>query len=172
MAAYQLIASGSIGAGAPYTVTFSSIPQTFTDLKIVGSVRSTRTGTWEAGMGCAINGNTSTGYTYKILEWQGVNTGSQTSPYEPEWTQRIPATNATASVFGTFEIFIPNYTQTVIKNYIAYGGVANDSNQQAAITVTAFTQTATTAITSVVIRSEALNLAQYSNVYLYGITNA
>ena len=39
---YELISSVTVGAGGTTSVSFASIPQTYTDLKLVGSARGSR----------------------------------------------------------------------------------------------------------------------------------
>lgn len=171
-ATYKLIEAKSVGAGGASSITFASIPQIYTDLMLQISARSTRPGTYEGGLGVAINGNSSSGYSYYMLEAQGTSVVGSNTPYEIDWASRIPASQTTSSVFSNTEIYIVNYTLANQKNYIAEGVGENLSNT-ASLTLNGIKQTTTSAITSIVLREESGNVfTQYTTATLYGIKNA
>lgn len=170
MPTYQRINSATVGASAPFTITFSAIPQTYTDLKVVASVRSSRGVSYEDGNLLQINSTTS-GYNYILLEWQGTTVSTSNTGYEQTWAMRIPAAITTSNVFSNYEFTIPNYAQTVAKNYIGFGvGERNDT--VASITMATIRNPATAAITEITLSAANGNFVQYSTAYLYGISNA
>ena len=63
----NLISKQTVGSAGAASVTFSSIPQTFTDLRIVVSGRSARTGNVGNAMLVSFNGSASN-FSYRILE--------------------------------------------------------------------------------------------------------
>lgn len=162
----------TVGAGGQSAIEFNNIPQTYTDLVVKLSVRTTRSGTHEGGIGIGINGNTSTGYSWKTIEVQGTNVVSSSTPYEPDWVSRIPATSTTSGIFSNTEIYIPNYTSSNPKSYFA-DGVAPNNSGTATLTLLTGIQSSTSPITSLLIRDKSNTLLpQYSTATLYGISNA
>ena len=150
-------------------VIFSSIPQTFTDLLIVVSARSLRTGNNFEYLGLFIN-NTFSGYSTRALEGSGSSARSFT-----EASYRniglIPTASATANTFGNAQIYIPNYTSSV--NKTASGDSVTENNATEAYqTLNAFTQTITGAVTRVDFdtASSGAGFAIGSTFSLYGIT--
>ena len=89
---YKLIETVTVGSGGAASIEFGSIPQTYTDLVLVGSLRSTstssNTGEYDA-FGYRFNSSTS-GYTTRNLQGNGSVASSSTQ------------TTMTASVGGTY----------------------------------------------------------------------
>ena len=161
----QTITLASTAAG----VSFSSIPQSFTDLLILASVRSLRTGNNLEYLGLIIN-NTYSGYSTRALEGNGSTARSFT-----EASYRniglTPTASATANTFGNSQIYIPNYTSSV--NKTASGDSVTENNATEAYqSMNAFTQTITEAVTRVELdsASSGAGFAIGSTFSLYGIT--
>jgi hypothetical protein len=161
----------TVGSGGTSTITFSSIPQTYTDLKIVCSARfasAVNVGTLEI----YFNGNDAIG-TSKVVYGETSGTGSFTRAYVQAGYS--PAGNATSSVFGTSEVYIPNYTGSTNKSVGSNTVTENNatgyqSGVQAAV---AGLWSSTAAITSATIRSvDAGNFVQYTTATLYGIKSS
>lgn len=97
--------------------TFSSIPATFTDLRILLSVRSNNTG--DTKLWFRFNGSTS-GYNYGGL----VNDGTQIyGTSNGDGTDRfasngyiIPDVNNDSGIFSNIDIYVCNYAQSVNKS--------------------------------------------------------
>ena len=120
---YELIASSTVGAGGASSIDFNSIPNTYTDLLVKLSGRSS-TGYNAADFYLQFNGSAS-GYSGRYLMKDSsdptpVSSTSQTSKF---LLGLIPATQATANVFGSAEIYIPNYAGSTITNA---GTITND----------------------------------------------
>jgi len=165
---YYLIASNTVGSGGASSVTFSSIPQTYTDLVLKSSVRSTSTdnwlnisfnGTsatvnwsarWIGGTGTAANSSSSTNSTYSVLENDSTTT---------------------ASTFSNSEIYIPNYTSANAKS-LSLDNVFENNATAAQSFLMASLWNNTAAITSMTLTPSSVNIAQYSTFYLYGIKNS
>jgi hypothetical protein len=69
-ATYEFITKQTLGAEAA-TVTFSNIPQTFTDLLIVSSARSARTVNLADNLNLRFNGDAGGNYSFRYLEGNG-----------------------------------------------------------------------------------------------------
>lgn len=169
---YKALSTVTVGVGGVSSVTFSNIPQTYTDLVIKMSVRTTRGGTYEGGIGIGINGNTSSGYSWRTIESQGTSLSSNNTSYEQDWTSRIPASLTTAGIFSNLEVYIPNYTNSNTKSYFSDGSGENNSST-ASLTLLTGSQTSSLPITSLVIHDQSNTLLpQYSTITIYGVFNA
>jgi len=167
MATYNLIASQVVGSGGASSVTFSSIPNTYTDLKVVASTQQTGAAT-TASLNLTLNGSSS-GFTYRAL--QGSGSGASSINGSTGYWGQGDAASATANTFGNAEFYLPNYTSS---NYKSISADTVDENNIAAAYAqfTALLWSNTAAITSVSLVSGNGNWAQYSTFYLYGIKNS
>lgn len=176
---FVAIATTTVGSGGAGSVTFSSIPNTYTDLKIVMSARSLQA----SGRGYASYRyqSISSNYSYRALLMYDANNAATFSSTTDTAGQMmgIPANNATANVFGNAEMYIVNYNSSNIKSSAAESVSENNSTSQ--IMVLSAGQSADTgAITSITIYcadiSNGTNLnqtfAEYSTFTLYGIKNS
>ena len=166
-ATFTLISSVTVGSGGAANIEFTSIPATYTDLLLKLSGRSNRSETTEF---LNINLNSSASdFTNKTLEATGttVYSGSYGA-----YIGSIPAATATASTFGSFEIYIPNYAGSNFKS-ISSDSVSENNITQAYSDLIASLWSQTAAITSVkLVTNNASNFVQYSTATLYGISNA
>jgi hypothetical protein len=159
----QLIAHQELTSAAA-SITFSSIPATFTDLKLVLSLRSNVSG---LNRNILINPNgSSANGTSRILLGDGSGVGSGTNT---RITGRdLPGNTATSNTFGNAEFYIPNYTSNVAKS-ISADTVMENNATTVVMSISANLWNVTDAITSLVILAEAGDLMQYSSATLYGI---
>lgn len=154
-------------ASSTASVTFSSIPQTYTDLKMLVSVRTDRSGQDNDALYISINSNTSN-LNSKLVE--GIGSGAPSS-YSASGTIKIFPTvgsTATANTFGNGEIYFPNYTISQYKSFIG-DGVSENNATQAIAGFSANLWSDNAAITSLTFTSIGTNFVQYSTFYLYGI---
>jgi hypothetical protein len=154
------IATTTVGAGGAASITFSSIPQTFTDLVLVLSTRSTS----GSDLTMTFNAN-GTGYSRRLLIGDGSTTISVAA------SNNFFALNGnsayTASTFGNNCITIPNYTGSGNKTLSTDG--VNENNATTALQVFyAGLWSNTAAITSIELGAGAGNFAQFSTATLYG----
>jgi hypothetical protein len=166
---YQLISSNTVGSGGTGSITFSSIPSTYTDLNLICSVRGNNAANYQIGK-ITFNGAT-TGFSTTILE----GTGSAVSSYAGGDLSFVigDGANQTASTFGNVSIYIPNYAGSTAKS-VSVDSV-NENNATAAYALlVAGLWTGTAAITSIDIASSGgvSTFNQYSSFYLYGIKNS
>lgn len=179
---FQAIASTTVGAGGAANITFSNIPQTYTDLVISFSARSNNT---SAGGGLyesivtRINGSTSTA-DYTSLGWQGSGSGglAQTK-YVNNVSWIMPgiytqAANAVANAFSNITFYLTNYTSAIPK--VIVGEVSNENNITNQVVVNGIVvgrYAPTTAVTSISFAPEyGTAWVQYSTATLYGIKSS
>ena len=168
MATYTLISSYE-ATGSVASITFSSIPQTYTDLVLVHSIKSTRTDGM-ADMIAEINGDTSA-LTRERMYGDGTasNTGSDSG-------NLLGNSNQTAAgIFSSCKLYFPNYTRTAFyKNFLSDGVVESTSSGGERSKSFLSTQWANNnAITSIrIFDNTSNNFIQYSTAYLYCISNA
>ena len=162
---YTPIATTTL-SGSPVTnVTFSSIPQTYTDLKVVMSARSLDADTRDS---IYIKPNNSTSnLSYRYIRGDGASVTSNTLDRVD-----INADNATANTFGNLEIYIPNYAGSANKSF-SIDTVTEHNATTAYAGLHAWLWADSAAITSLVFATLATdNFAQYSTATLYGIKNS
>ena len=75
MATFIQIATTTVGSGGAADITFSSIPATYTDLLLLTSIRTNRTGTEEDSVNLEFNG-VGTAYTRRNLRGNGASASS------------------------------------------------------------------------------------------------
>lgn len=167
---YSLISKQIIGSGGAASVTFSNIPQTFTDLKVVGSARTTQAQVYGTTL-IGFNGSSS---NVAYLRMYGDGSGASSDTGTTGVISIDNGANATSNTFGNFEVYIPNYRSSSAKSY------STDSVSETNAT-TIYTQLLAglwnpgtqAAITSITLTAGAsANYAQYSTFYLYGIQNS
>lgn len=152
------------------SVTFSNIPQSYTDLKLVVSARVDNNAgqTW-AGLRVAINGSTAN-MSYKALYGNGSNVaGGNTTITEPGVAA---SSSATTGVFGTSECTFYNYTSGYHKSFVAQGmNEHNGAQALIALTTNLWAQTAAITQLTITAQNSAWNFVAGSTFTLYGVSN-
>jgi hypothetical protein len=165
----DLIATTTVGSGGAASVTFSSIPATYTDLIIVASAR--HTSSTADNLIAQLNGTTS-GYTSLYLGGTGTGIQNYTAGSlgitSGLLMGNIGGSAYTANTFQASQLTIPNYSGTAAKICVANGGFENNGST-GYHSITTSRSTVTAAITSILIKSSAYNLAEYSTFSLYGV---
>jgi len=170
---YTLISSNTLGSDTA-TVTFSSIPGTYTDLVLKGSARLSAAGVAFDTPFVRYNNNSSSIYSQIILRGTGsaaqsANSGANATRLE---LGNIPAATATANTFGSFEIYIPSYTASQNKPTSFFTAQENN-NSTSYIQSIANLFRSTSAITEInLYNSAGVNFVTGSSFYLYGIKNS
>jgi hypothetical protein len=169
---YTLINSVTVGSGGANSITFSSIPSTFTDLVLKYSARATYTNVISVDY-MAINGSSS-GINSLYLGGYG---SSAYSGVQPPGIGVINEQGATANTFSSNEIYIPNYAGSLAKSMSSDNSGETNSSSAGGNYMFALSSTSTSPITSITITPETggINpnpLLQYSSFYLYGISNS
>lgn len=167
---FTLIASSTVGAGGASSIDFTSIPNTYTDLVVKVSARSTAA-SGAAAAYIVLNFNGTTGNkTFKRLYGLGSSTGTDSGTLALAGT--TPAANVTANTFGNHEFYIPNYTSGNNKSVSIDAVSENNSSTDNELDLVAFLWSNSASITQVNLTLSQGNFAQYSTAYLYGVKNA
>jgi hypothetical protein len=166
---YTLIASNTVGGAGAASITFSSIPATYTDLLIMSSARSNRAGAVDDDINIKLNGAT-TNFTYVYLRGSGSAVASSSG--STGYIATMTCANATANTFGNTEIYIPNYASANYKSILSDSVTENNATESYAFFF-ADLWSNTAAITSVgFVSGTSNNFVQYSTFFLYGINNS
>jgi hypothetical protein len=157
----QLIAHQEL-ASAAASITFSSIPQTFTDLYLVFSLRGNQTVTRTA----QLKFNTSTaGFSTRTLLGNGSSASSFTATNR---FAQIAGTDSTASTFTNDALYIPNYASAANKSF-SIDHVRENNATASSQEITAGLWSNTAALTSVEIFPDVGSFVTGSSATLYGI---
>lgn len=164
---YKLIETVTVGSGGAASIAFSSIPQTYTDLVLVYSGRSTRAASGD-DLYIRFNG-LSTNLSSRALYGTGSSAASF-SDASVAYVGYFTGDTATASVFSNGSIYIPNYTASVAKS-ISGDAVSENNATGATQLFGAGLWNNTAAINQINIYALNGNWKQYSSASLYGILN-
>ena len=165
---YRLIQTVTASSGTVASIDFTSIPQTYTDLLFVISGRATTDNpTLQVYFN---NDTTSANYKFRTIDGNGAtvanNTGTQ------PWLMRVTPSSASASVFGSGVMYIPNYAGTTYQKSVSADSVTENNGTTAYNAFHAGLWLSTAAITSIKLDPYGTDFAQYSSASLYGIKNS
>lgn len=159
----QPIYTQTVTATTGVTVNFTNIPQNYTDLLLVGSIRFTSLG----GDNYLTFNNSSTLGSGTYL--QGADGGPYTGRINPTDGVFIGQTNGSndvASTFSNIEVYIPNYASNIFKSTISTSFRENNNNTSYTVMPGAGLWRSNAPIRSMFLYS----LAQHSSLTLYGIS--
>ena len=158
---FESIATVTVGAGGSSSVTFSSIPQTYTHLQLRIFVKG-------AYGYLVVNSDTSTTYRRHYLYGDGASAGAGSDTNTAGWDV-IDSSN-TANIFAANIVDILDYTNTN-KNKVARILRGVDFNGSGAISLLSGLYPSTSAISSLTVTAHDLagSFVQYSSFALYGI---
>jgi len=161
---YESIATVTVGSGGSSTVTFSSIPSTYTHLQVRCLAKDTTSGSTFQNFKMTINSNTMTRRHYLYADGASVAAGTSTTNLA---IGNIPAAGFT-NIFGTVIIDILDYTNTN-KNKTIRSLTGTDANGSGEIAFySALYAVNTNAITDLSFSTDT-SFAQYTSISLYGI---
>lgn len=145
-------------------IAFNNIPQNYTDLMVIGSMRFNGSG-GDQFITFNNNGTGDASGTYLQATSGGPYSGRMTTNWGA-FIGQISGSTETASTFSNVNIYIPNYSSNIFKTTI--GQVGKETNSSTAYTImpTAGLWRSNAPITSFYI----YGLAQYSTATLYGIS--
>lgn len=158
----------TVGAGGAASVTFSGIPQTYTDLIVKVSARVTNSGGPYGFLGYFLPYGTS--YKSSQLGGDGTNAFSQAYAFAVFLGGNTPGASETSNTFNNTELYIPSYASNTKKSITAYSVAENNATTAYQYLVTNTYET-TTPVTSIVLGPSSGTLAQYSTFTLYGVFN-
>jgi hypothetical protein len=166
---YQLIQAQNLVSDAA-SVTFSSIPGTYTDLALRMSTRATPVGVIES-IKLRFNNDSGTNYSYTLLRGSGSSASSANSvSNDIIEVNGSPGANITANTFSNNEIYIPSYTVSQSKALSTSSIVENNSSTGYQEAGAALWRN-NAAITSILIDVSG-SFVTGSSFYLYGIKNS
>lgn len=114
----QAITTYVVTSTSSPSITFSNIPQTYTDLKIVYSGRVGNSTSGDQYM--QFNDNSQTLYSTTYLQGNGASYGGRQSNNTAIIIGQNPGTNSTAGNFSSVELTIPNYRSAVHKQITGF----------------------------------------------------
>ena len=160
------ISTVTVGSGGATTIGFTNIPQTYTDLVVLCSLRTTRNTGDAASVSITFNGSTSS-RSSRILYGNGSSAFSYTDTIiEGGFTGQN--TGTTANTFGSHQYYIPNYSGSNNKS-ISIDSVHENNATNAYALMNAGLWSNTAPITSITLENVGFNFVQYSTATLYGI---
>lgn len=168
---YTLISSYT-ASGSPTSFSFNSIPSTYTDLKLVMSLRGSRAAFY-SNISVLVNGSSSAIYNYK---WLYDSSGSVTNfsyAGDTELGQYVNGANSSGNLFGSLEMYFANYNSANYKA-LTVDNIVMDANSSRFMVMESESAQTTSAITSLTINGSGNNytFATSSTAYLYGVSNA
>jgi hypothetical protein len=169
---YTLIASNTLSSAAA-SVTFSSIPATYTDLTIRFAYRDTYSVAANAAQARVTHNGTTANYSLTDLTGNGASASSGRLSNQANYeTDAGAPTNAnTANTFSNSEIYIPSYLVSQNKP-VGVFSVGENNNATAYMTARAVLWRNTDAITSITLTANISTFVAGSSFFLYGIKNS
>ena len=169
------LATTTVGGGGTASITFSNIPQGYTDLKLVILGRDDRSGqpNGDFTMQVGFNGTINTGSVYTMIRIgsNGASAFSDSSAVNSMPLGMLSSATATSNVFGSNEVYITNYSGNAFKTVTCEG--ASETNATTAFTaLNSGLISSSLPITDIKIVSYfGTTLSANSTLTLYGIKN-
>ena len=169
---YTLISSNVLSSSAA-SVTFSAIPSTYTDLVLRCSTRGERSAVID-NIVIRFNSDSANNYSNTIITGVGTTASSFRNANTSSLALNTSNGNtSTSSTFGSFEMYIPNYTATTTRPISTISLSEDNSTNNAYLRVLANQYRGSAAISSIVLTPEiGPNWLSGSSFYLYGIKNS
>lgn len=165
---YELIQSFT-ATGSTSQIDFSSIPQTYTDLNLLASVRSST----NPEIYISINNSVGSGYRTQNFNGSGPSSVSWSQYQTAKAYIGEPAYNTqTADTFGSFSVYLPKYTSSSKKTLQTESGQATQATSPLYWYINGSLFNSTNAISSLQVYISAGNISAGSTFYLYGIKNS
>ena len=159
-------------SGTATSITFNNIPQSFTDLKVVYSARNNAAGlgTGFAICGFQFNGSSTANmsFTYAAGTGGSAFSGRATSQNNG-WIGVVDHADNTASTFANGEAYIPNYTGSNHKSWVADSVSEGNATFLYQMLIAGLTPI-TSPVTSLSIFNGSGSFVANSTFTLYGIT--
>lgn len=167
---YYLISSVTVGSGGSSTISFTSIPSTYTDLCLVTSLRSSNS---SSDVALQVN-SISAGYSWRQIYGTGSSVSTDTLSNQSTLNRlgRSNPSTTTASIFSSNVTYIPNYAGALYKSFVTEGLYEDNATANRMALISGLMSN-TAAISSITLTIDGGgNFVQYSTAYLYGIKNS
>jgi hypothetical protein len=168
---FSKIQTITVGSGGAANIEFTSIPQTFNDLKILVSGRGTSVDT---DFFATFNGSSAAQYNYVqmygYVSGNGADRGSSQTSLNVGVTSG--ASSSSASAFSANEINILNYSLSTQFKAVGSLNVTENNGTVAYLNMKQGQWSNNSAITSLSLACSNGNWAQYTKVTLYGIKSS
>jgi len=173
---YTLIDKTTL-TGTQAAIEFTSIDQSYKDLKLVISGRTTRTG---SDIGDEIyvqfgNGTIDTGNNYATLMVEGDGSATRSVVYSSQSKliySVVPTDDATSNTFSNVEYYIPNYTNTSNSKSVSFDAVMENNATLSYMYLCAGLWSASPVAINRIKITAIGSYVQHSSFYLYGIKNS
>lgn len=167
----QAIYTRTLTTSGVTQVNFANIPQTFTDLKVLASVRDGRTDAQFANVAVRFNGSGSSIYSNMNIA-ATANTGySDSFGTQDAFYYNFYAAGAIAATnsFSNVDMYIPNYISSGFKQCIIDNAVDVNSSTEGLLVLNAGLYRSNAPITSITFFAQNVAFAQNTTFTLYGI---
>lgn len=163
---FESIATVTVGAGGSSSVTFSSIPSTYTHLQVRAINAPATSG---EGLRARLNSDTGTNYTYHEIGGNGSTAFAQAETGKVAMLELDGANSS--SYYGALVMDILDYTNTnKYKTVRTLSGF--DANGSGTVRLVSHLWLNTNAITNISFYFDTQNIKQYSHFALYGIKSS
>lgn len=163
----------TVGAGGASSIVFNNIPQFYTDLKLVMSVRATGAGPGVVGgLQFGTSGTIDTATNYSRTFVQGYGSGAfsgRNSGQSSISLDQFNGNGSTANTFGNADIYISNYTSSNFKQIIGDLVTENNSSTDNNVAGISGLWRNTNPVTVLQVFAFSATFMQYSTFSLYGI---
>lgn len=166
MSTFTKISTITVGSGGAASIDFTSIPATYTDLKLVVSGRTNRAlYTWDT-LNFTLNGS-GTGFTAKYLQGEGSTAISGSGN-----NMLVNGASATTSTFSSIEMYLPNYSSANYKSISIDNVTETNATTNAFTVLQASLWSNSAAINQITLTPAFGSFNQYSSATLYGIKSS
>jgi hypothetical protein len=166
---YESIATIAVGVGGVASVSFTSIPSTYTHLQIRFNARVVGAGSVNDNVLMQVNSDTGSNYNAHYLYGSGTSAlAGATGTASTTYVGRAPQASATGGVYSGQVLDLLDYSNTnKYKTFRSLSGA--DLNGSGDIFLWSGLWMNTNAINTILIKGASSNLSQYSSFALYGI---
>lgn len=170
---YELIQTITLSSGQS-SISFSSIPQTYTDLLLKTSIRDANSSDNFSNDVLRFNNDTGNNYNRYSFRSSGASTDSASSTgFNYIVYQYQNGGTATTNAFGSSEVYIFGYTASTNKLVLYHASQETNSTSPVYQTLHSAAWLSSSAINTITITSlNSFNFVQYASASLYGIKNS
>ena len=163
----QVIEHYEVPSGGVSEIVFDDIPDTFTDLMLVYSLRSDRASDLDV-LFISFN-NVSSGYSRRQLRGTGSTVASDTGDTAQFNVYGLNGATSTANTFSNGAMYVPNYTSSNSKS-VSIDDAYENNGTTAWQAITAGVWANSAAVTSIkLVMLFGTEFVEYSSATLYGI---